>query len=72
MAAAGLIERRPDPSDRRGTRVRLTPMGRRLIDRAMEAHLANQARILAPLSPAQRRQLEGLLRTLLLGMEADA
>lgn len=72
MAAAGLIERRPDPSDRRGTRVRLTPRGRRLIDRAMEAHLANQARILAPLSPAQRRQLEGLLRTLLLGMEADA
>jgi DNA-binding MarR family transcriptional regulator len=69
LAEAGLVERRPDPSDRRGTLVRLTRKGKALIDRAMPEHLANQERLLRPLRPSQRRALEELLRTLLLGLE---
>ena len=35
LADAGLIERLPDPHDRRGTLVRLTQHGKRVIDRAL-------------------------------------
>jgi DNA-binding MarR family transcriptional regulator len=69
MAEAGLIERRPDPSDRRGTLVRLTRRGRTVIDKAMPIHMANEARLIGSLTAAQRRALEGLLRTLLVGLE---
>ena len=40
MEAAGLLRRRPDPSDRRGVLVELTERGRRVIDAAIDAHLA--------------------------------
>ena len=70
LAEAGLIERRPDPGDRRGTLVRLTRKGKTVIDRAMQEHLANQERLLRSLRPAQRRALEDLLRTLLLDLES--
>jgi DNA-binding MarR family transcriptional regulator len=38
---AGLIERTPDPDDRRGTLISLTHAGRDLIDSVTAAHLAN-------------------------------
>ena len=66
---AGLVKRSPDPGDRRGTLVRLTPRGRRTIDRAIEAHIDNEQRLLAPLDEAQRRALDALLRKLLAGVE---
>ncbi len=69
LADAGLVERRPDPSDRRGTRVRLTEAGRERIDRALEAHLANEERLLVPLTAAERERLDGLLRKMLLDLE---
>lgn len=47
MEAEGLIARRPDPDDRRGLLIELTASGRRRIDRAIEAHLANEERLLA-------------------------
>ena len=72
LAWAGLIERRPDPNDRRGTLVRLTRRGKAVIDRAMVVHLANQDRLLRSLGPDQRRALEDLLRTLLLDLERPA
>jgi DNA-binding MarR family transcriptional regulator len=72
MVGAGLVERRPDPYDRRGTLVRLTRRGRAVIDRAMKAHLANQERLLRSLAPGQRRDLEELLRILLTGLERPA
>jgi DNA-binding MarR family transcriptional regulator len=71
MAEAGLVQRRPDPSDRRSTLVRLTRKGKAVIDRAMKVHLANQERLLQSLSPDERRTLEGLLRTLLRDLEVQ-
>ena len=69
MAEAGLVERRPDPSDRRGTRVRLTRRGRDLIDRAVTTHIANEDRLLGALTPEERRMLDRLLRKLLRALE---
>jgi DNA-binding MarR family transcriptional regulator len=68
LERAGLIERSPDPQDRRGTLIGLTPAGRKLIDGVTEAHLANERRLLEALSPAEQEQLSGLLRTLMLGL----
>jgi DNA-binding MarR family transcriptional regulator len=69
MVQAGFIERRPDPDDRRGTLVRLTRRGKRAIDAAIEAHLANEERLLETLSPSERRELDRLLRKLVAGLE---
>jgi DNA-binding MarR family transcriptional regulator len=65
----GLVERRPDPDDRRGTLVRLTRRGKRIVDRALEAHLANEERLLSALSAADRRALDALLRKLLASLD---
>jgi DNA-binding MarR family transcriptional regulator len=69
MAAAGLVERRPDPSDRRGILVRLTRRGRQTIDRALPVHVANEGRLLAGLNAQERRSLDVLLRKLLANLE---
>ena len=69
LEQAGLVERRPDPADRRGTLVRLTPRGRRAIDRALEVHIANEERLLEPLDDDDARALDSLLRKLLVGLE---
>jgi DNA-binding MarR family transcriptional regulator len=69
MEAAGLIERRPDPNDRRGTLVRLTRRGKSIIDRAVETHVLNEERLLSALTADERRTLDGLLRSLLVELE---
>ncbi len=71
LAEAGLVERRPDPDDRRGTLVRLTPRGVATIDDAVQDHLANEDRVLRSLNAAERRTLDDLLRTLLEGLEGN-
>jgi DNA-binding MarR family transcriptional regulator len=45
--------------------VTLTAEGKRLIDAALPDHLANEQRLLAALTPAQRRSLTDTLRRLL-------
>ena len=68
LEQAGLIERSPDPDDRRGTLITLTDAGRELIDALTEAHLENERRILAGLGEADQRRLADLLRKLQLGL----
>jgi DNA-binding MarR family transcriptional regulator len=68
LEQAGLIERAPDPADRRGILITLTPAGRELIDGVTEDHLANERRLLAALTEAEQRELAGLLRRLQLGL----
>ena len=62
----GLVRRRPDPEDRRGRLVELTPKGRALVDKAVVEHLTNEDRLLSGLSAAERTKLADLLRKLLL------
>ena len=65
----GLIQRSPDPDDRRSVLVGLTPAGRDIIEEAVRAHLRNEAQLIAPLSPEQRDALTDVLRSLLLSFE---
>jgi DNA-binding MarR family transcriptional regulator len=69
MEEAGLIERRSDPNDRRGTHVRLTRRGKHVIDRAVETHLDNEERLLGVLTAAGRRTLDRVLKRLLIELE---
>ena len=69
LVEAGLVERRPDPSDRRGTLVALTAKGKAVVDEAVVTHLANEERILRSLSLTERRALDDLLRVLLTDLE---
>jgi DNA-binding MarR family transcriptional regulator len=71
MVEAGLVERRPDPTDRRGTLVRLTRRGKETIDRAVETHVANEERLLRSLTAKERRTLDRLLRRLLEELEGS-
>jgi DNA-binding MarR family transcriptional regulator len=68
LEEAGLVGRRPDPDDRRGTLVRLTAKGKALIDTATSKHVANEERLLAALSARERQQLNELLRKLLISL----
>ena len=65
LEGAGWVERRPDEHDRRSSWVVLTAAGRKLVDRAVADHVANEARLLAPLSATERAALDRALRKLL-------
>jgi DNA-binding MarR family transcriptional regulator len=65
----GLVERVDDPRDRRGCLVGLTERGRELIDRAMDAHVANETALLGVLSSSECKALGTILRKLLLSLE---
>jgi DNA-binding MarR family transcriptional regulator len=69
LVEADLLERKPDPNDRRGTLVRLTRRGKAVIDQAVATHVANEERVLGLLTRAERRALDDLLRTLVSGLE---
>lgn len=62
LEADGLVHRSERPGDGRGRLVGLSERGRTLIDTAFAAHLANEERLLAALSPADRAGLAEVLR----------
>jgi DNA-binding MarR family transcriptional regulator len=64
LERAGLIARTPDPNDRRGVLITLTDAGYALHDRAIDAHVANEHRLLSGLSDDERQHLGALLRRL--------
>lgn len=66
---AGLVARVPHPEDGRSIPVQLTDAGRELLARAGPEHLANERRMLAPLTADEQATLAGLLRKLLVGFE---
>ena len=65
LERAGLVERRPDPDDRRGVRVSLTDAGKTKADEAIELILAAQASILASISEETRTALANGLEAIL-------
>ena len=64
LAGKGLVQRLPDPGDRRGVLVRLTDAGQRHADAALAGLLDHEREILAELSTGQREELARLLRQL--------
>lgn len=65
LEAAGHVQRRNDPDDRRSWIISLTPAGLELVDRAVTAHVRNEARLLEALTAEERRGLDAALRRLL-------
>jgi DNA-binding MarR family transcriptional regulator len=69
VEAQGLVKRLPDPNDRRGTIVRLTPKGRALADRAIKLHFTALTAALSEIDRSERAQLAKLLAKLLMSVE---
>ncbi len=65
MAGRGLAVRAPDPADRRRNVISITPAGAAPLRRLDELLDGAQDELLAPLSPAERQQLIGLLNRIL-------
>jgi DNA-binding MarR family transcriptional regulator len=71
LAEQGLLTRTPDPELRRNVLITLTDKGRELFERAVPAHLDNEARLLAALDDDEQRLLAALLRKLLVEFEGS-
>ncbi|RNL60456.1 MarR family transcriptional regulator [Nocardioides marmoriginsengisoli] len=69
LVAAGLVSRSVAEHDGRGRLIELTPLGLEVTDRLVARHWANEERLLAGLTVAERDQLAGLLRKLLVSLE---
>lgn len=65
LAARGFVQRSPDPGDRRGVLVGLTPAGRKTVDAAFEELLDRERRLLESLPADDRARLAALLKTLM-------
>ncbi|KQX62895.1 MarR family winged helix-turn-helix transcriptional regulator [Angustibacter sp. Root456] len=70
LTARGLVQRLPDPRDRRGVIVRLTEAGRRRVDDAFAGLLDRERDLLASLTGADRAHLAALLRELVSPFDA--
>jgi len=64
LQSRGLVERQPDPADRRANVVVATDAGRALAESARESARAAEEGVHAHLSPTERRTLTELLRAL--------
>lgn len=64
LAAKNLVERSPDPSDRRRNVITLTPHGARHLSELDDVLAGIQDALLAPLTASERTQLTGLLTRL--------
>jgi DNA-binding MarR family transcriptional regulator len=71
LVARGLVERLPDPHDRRGVLVRLTDEGRTTVDGALATLLEREQELLAGLDTASQQRLASLLRRLVAGFEPE-
>ena len=71
LTGRGLVQRLPDPHDRRGVLVRLTDQGRRTVDGAMVALLEREQALLTGLGTDDQDRLADLLRALVLPFESD-
>ena len=62
----GLVVRNPEPRDRRGVQVELTPKGLEVLAGAIEEQAAKEIELLAVLDDDEKAQLNDLLRKLML------
>ena len=64
LVAKGLVDRMPDPDDRRGVHVQLTTSGREAVDGALAALLSSERELLAGLGKRELDTVASALRTL--------
>jgi DNA-binding MarR family transcriptional regulator len=64
LADRGLVERAPDPSDRRRNVISLTTAGKRQLRRLEKRLAESQDELLAPLTPEERQHVTELLSRL--------
>ena len=62
LEEARLIERRPDPTDRRANRLYITPAGAEMVSDLFAQHRVLMQEIFSPLNSAQRKTLQALLK----------
>ena len=69
LEARGFVRRHPDPNDRRGVQVELTPEGRNAWAATANTQGRKEALIASALTDREKKQLNGLLRKLMLALE---
>lgn len=65
LEKAGLVERLPDPDDRRGKLIALTKRGLIVINETIGRHVANEVQLLKALTKNEQKQLSELLEKLI-------
>lgn len=65
LEKAGLVERLPDPDDRRGKLIALTERGLIVINETIGRHVANEVQLLKALTKSEQKQLSELLEKLI-------
>lgn len=68
LVAKQLVTRETDPNNRRSVLITLTATGHELVERVVDGHVANAARLVADLEPVERMELNRLLRKLLISL----
>jgi DNA-binding MarR family transcriptional regulator len=71
LTARRLVERLPDPNDRRGVLVQLTDAGRDAVDAAMADLLEHEHSLLGSLSAAEQQRIAKVLRELVRPFDDD-
>ena len=72
MESAGLIRRVPDPDDRRGVQLEITPKGRQLWENAVGVQAQKEQLVASALTAREKEQLNTLLRRLVLSFDDAA
>ncbi len=72
LVKGGLVERVPNPEDKRGFLIRLTEDGMTQIEAAVTDHVKTQHRLMDGFPQKQRGELNDLLRMLTGSVETDA
>ena len=72
LERAGYVRRLPDPSDRRGVLVELTPAGRDAWENAIAVQGRKEAFFASALTKAEQKKLNDLLRKIAVALEATA
>ena len=71
LQRSGLVERAPDPADRRGVLVQITPLGQRTANDAAHIYQAGRERVLARLDERDVEKIQNSLQRLLEALEND-
>ena len=71
LERAGFVTRERHPSDRRMVIIRITPKGRKVIDKSLPTHVRQMAEIFTGLSHAEMKQLQELMLKVARGEVAE-